>query len=234
MKKAIWYVVIVLVGMGILVALDRYAPHQEEPEVTNFDECVAAGNPVMESYPRQCRANDQTFVEEVAETPNNNLGGGGVGLANPASVFCTKNGGQLDMRENKQGQYGVCVFSDNSECEEWAFFRGECGLDKIANNLSQGESLQVAGSWVQQNAPTYLFDGSGLTLKKGITLTCPACFSFAFTFESSHGGYGDRTGQIVAQVITNHEIVVQVEQGEVVYAVTDGRFDEMSGTMLEE
>lgn len=33
--------------------------------VTNFDECVAAGNPVMESYPRQCRANGQTFVEDV-------------------------------------------------------------------------------------------------------------------------------------------------------------------------
>ncbi|MEA3339639.1 MAG: DUF333 domain-containing protein [Chloroflexota bacterium] len=24
------------------------------------------------------------------------------------------------------GEYGVCVFSDGSECEEWAFFRGEC------------------------------------------------------------------------------------------------------------
>ena len=37
-------------------------------EINNFEQCVAAGNPVMESYPRQCRANDQTFVE-VIETP---------------------------------------------------------------------------------------------------------------------------------------------------------------------
>ena len=41
----------------------------EEPSditITNFDECVAAGNPVMESYPRQCIDSDgQTFVEEV-------------------------------------------------------------------------------------------------------------------------------------------------------------------------
>jgi uncharacterized protein YceK len=35
------------------------------PQITNFEECVAAGNPVMESYPRQCRADGQTFVEEV-------------------------------------------------------------------------------------------------------------------------------------------------------------------------
>ncbi len=30
--------------------------------ISSFEECVAAGNPVMESYPRQCRAGDQTFV----------------------------------------------------------------------------------------------------------------------------------------------------------------------------
>lgn len=35
------------------------------PSITSFDECVAAGNPVMESYPRQCRAGDHTFVEEI-------------------------------------------------------------------------------------------------------------------------------------------------------------------------
>jgi len=33
--------------------------------VTSFDECVAAGNPVMESYPRQCRSGNQTFVEDI-------------------------------------------------------------------------------------------------------------------------------------------------------------------------
>lgn len=33
--------------------------------ITNFEECVAAGNPVMESYPRQCRADGTTFVETL-------------------------------------------------------------------------------------------------------------------------------------------------------------------------
>ncbi len=37
-------------------------------EITGFDDCVAAGNPVMESYPRQCRTSDgSTFVEEIPE-----------------------------------------------------------------------------------------------------------------------------------------------------------------------
>jgi len=33
--------------------------------ITNFEECIAAGNPAMESYPRQCRAGDNTFVEYI-------------------------------------------------------------------------------------------------------------------------------------------------------------------------
>lgn len=50
-----------------------------------------------------------------------------IGMPNPASVFCEKNGGKLDIRKDaKGGEFGVCVFPDKSECEEWAFFRGEC------------------------------------------------------------------------------------------------------------
>ncbi len=49
-----------------------------------------------------------------------------VGLANPASTNCVDKGGQVVMKENKLGQYGVCLFDDNRQCEEWAMFRGEC------------------------------------------------------------------------------------------------------------
>ena len=35
--------------------------------VTNFEQCVGAGNPVMESYPRQCRHEGVTYVEELQE-----------------------------------------------------------------------------------------------------------------------------------------------------------------------
>jgi putative hemolysin len=48
-------------------------------------------------------------------------------LPNPASVFCEEQGGIVEIRSNPDGsQYGVCLFPDGSECEEWAFFRGEC------------------------------------------------------------------------------------------------------------
>ena len=47
-------------------------------------------------------------------------------LPNPASVHCLEQGGELEMRDSEAGQYGVCMFPDNSECEEWAYYRGEC------------------------------------------------------------------------------------------------------------
>ena len=53
--------------------------------------------------------------------------GTGIGLPNPASVHCQEKGGTLEIRtDTSGGQYGVCIFADGSECDEWAFYRGEC------------------------------------------------------------------------------------------------------------
>jgi putative hemolysin len=50
------------------------------------------------------------------------------GMPNPASVYCTQNGNKLEIRTAADGsQSGVCVFPDGSACDEWAYFRGECG-----------------------------------------------------------------------------------------------------------
>jgi len=47
-------------------------------------------------------------------------------LANPASVYCEQQGGTVDIRtDDSGGQIGYCVFSDGTEVEEWAYYRGE-------------------------------------------------------------------------------------------------------------
>lgn len=48
------------------------------------------------------------------------------GIANPASKFCEDQGGRLEIRTTEAGQTGYCIFDDGSECEEWAYYRGEC------------------------------------------------------------------------------------------------------------
>lgn len=59
-------------------------------------------------------------------------------MANPASVFCEEQGGRIEMREDEHGQYGVCVFPDGSECEEWAHLRGDCKPSSIPDEITLG------------------------------------------------------------------------------------------------
>ena len=50
------------------------------------------------------------------------------GIPNPASVYCKEQGNKHEIRMAADGsQNGICVFPDGSECDEWAYFRGECG-----------------------------------------------------------------------------------------------------------
>ncbi len=49
-------------------------------------------------------------------------------MPNPASVYCEQNGNKLEIQTASDGsQFGECVFPDGVTCEEWAYFRGECG-----------------------------------------------------------------------------------------------------------
>jgi len=53
-------------------------------------------------------------------------------LGNPASKNCQDQGGQLQIKQDPQGgQYGVCLFDGNKQCEEWAMFRGECPVGGV-------------------------------------------------------------------------------------------------------
>jgi hypothetical protein len=56
--------ILILVILGATVYL---AQNASRPFVASFQECVDAGYPVMESYPRQCRVPDgETYVESVS------------------------------------------------------------------------------------------------------------------------------------------------------------------------
>ena len=47
-----------------------------------------------------------------------------VGIANPASVFCTQQGGRSEIRTTVDGnEYGVCLLPTGEIMEEWEYFR---------------------------------------------------------------------------------------------------------------
>jgi len=70
-------------------------------------------------YRDECKPGDMDVAPAPTATP--------AGIANPASTYCVEQGGASELRTAEDGsQSGVCSFPDGSECEEWAFFRGEC------------------------------------------------------------------------------------------------------------
>ena len=59
-----------------------------------------------------------------------------VGIPNPASVYCKEQGNKHEIRMAADGsQNGICVFPDGSECDEWAYYRGECGPSAQASPI---------------------------------------------------------------------------------------------------
>ncbi len=62
-----------------------------------------------------------------------------VNMPNPASLDCEQNGNTLEIRTADDGsQSGVCIFPDGSTCDEWAYYRGECGPASEASGGGPG------------------------------------------------------------------------------------------------
>jgi len=79
------------------------------------------------------------------------------GIPNPASVNCEQNGNTLEIQTADDGsQSGICVFPDGSTCDEWAYFRGECGPN-VQNSPTPATDVESStrdsdGSAVENNA----------------------------------------------------------------------------------
>lgn len=101
-----------------------------------------------------CKSSASTTPESVTPTGSESQ----IGLPNPASVYCVDNGGVSEIRSNTDGsQYGVCIFPDGSECDEWAYYRGECAPKSAAPAGSQAGGAPEDAS--PQTSPETASDG---------------------------------------------------------------------------
>ncbi len=97
-----------------------------------------------------------------------------VGLPNPASVFCEQNGGKLDLKTDSSGGVaGVCVFPDGSECDEWAYFRGECKPGDSLPGATPASSAELSLSALK-NAVYHSPDWGDYQLVDGIYYRPPS------------------------------------------------------------
>jgi len=90
---------------------------------------------------------------------------------------------------------------------------------------------EIAFNWLI-NAPTFKFDGIPGSVKVvdswiAMTFAAPGFWGVEIEFDCKHAGYGDRTGQILAQVITHHRVIIHVTEGVVTLAQIDDQWDEI-------
>lgn len=80
-------------------------------------------------------------------------------------------------------------------------------------------------------SPTFAYDGindSVTFVQPIVTLDSnPRQYVINYTFDSSHAGYGDRSSQVLAQVITHHVTQITVSNKEVISALVDKKWDEL-------
>lgn len=72
LKKLLIIFVFLIILAFLFFSVSRVQGNFEVPdntdtdnEMTGFEICVAAGNPIMESYPRQCIYNNITYIEDI-------------------------------------------------------------------------------------------------------------------------------------------------------------------------
>lgn len=66
-NKLILTFIILVVGLFAIIISFSTNTKKDIPkkEITNFEECMKAGYPIQESYPRGCNANGQHFTEDI-------------------------------------------------------------------------------------------------------------------------------------------------------------------------
>ncbi len=97
------------------------------------------------------------------------------------------------------------------------------------------EATQIAEEWIRANTSTFTErEGENLTHLETADLG-NGLFQVVFDFEAMFSGYGPvLEDEISAQVITPHTTDVMVEENEVVKVVTDGIYDEINLSIVEE
>lgn len=93
-------------------------------KITNFDECVAAGNPVMESYPEQCAAQGKTFVNTDQKASNSDW------------TTYTSSKYNYTLRYPKNWYRSSYASSDANQCDESSInYTLQLGVDKASSGL---------------------------------------------------------------------------------------------------
>jgi putative hemolysin len=178
--------------------------------------------------------------KQISPTPEANM-------PNPASVHCEQNGGKLELRQDASGGVvGVCVFHDGSECDEWAYFRGECkpgdslvAPEPTASPVATEPTLTATAEFASDGWKIYRDEKLGYSFHypadaniitnddplKGLSIIGPLTGNdnwpiFYFSHPSDREDYRPPEGADLVQWLTDHYLLADERQPDVQIAGT--------------
>ncbi|MDD5437881.1 MAG: DUF333 domain-containing protein [Patescibacteria group bacterium] len=81
-------------------------------------------------------------------------------LSNPATVYCLGQGGKFSMKKALDGgEEGYCELPNNIQCEEWAFYRGECPSGAKQKSVTSTSDTATSTSVAPATPTTAVIDG---------------------------------------------------------------------------
>lgn len=188
----------------------------KDENISNFEECIAAGYPAMESYPRQCKTSDgKHFVEEITDDVSIENPGQGIAIGEPnpgipGSNFCTEE--QINAEFCTEEYMPVCgddgkTYSNkcfacaSKEIVYWT--NEECATDKKpVNKITCTEEQKEAEICTLEYAPVCGSD------KQTYGNKCMACASDTTEYytEGECAQAGEITRPVYPNVCTEEQI----------------------------
>ncbi|OGG91757.1 hypothetical protein A3H03_02060 [Candidatus Kuenenbacteria bacterium RIFCSPLOWO2_12_FULL_42_13] len=164
LKKYLLVFAFFIILAGVLFVLRG----DEDTWFCQNNQWVKHGNPSAPMPDAGCGA-------PMNSNPDNNSN---ASLPNPASKNCLNQGGELKIAKDETGgEYGLCVFKNGDECEEWQLFRAECQPGIKVNAPQANEAIkspfmvagEARGAWFfEASFPVKLADENGNVLATGI------------------------------------------------------------------
>ena len=97
------------------------------------------------------------------------------------------------------------------------------------------KAIQEARRFILES-PTFVFDGLIDTLQVefvSVMESFPVQYNIEARYTSAHAGFGNREGQLLAQVLTPHTVKLIISEGKVISAITDKDWDEINSQFIQ-
>jgi putative hemolysin len=145
---------------------------------------------------------------QTSSAPSQATPSGDANMPNPASVYCEDQGYTVEIRTAEDGsQSGQCVFSPGDSCDEWAYYRGECGPSGSAAESIPEDVISARDAALAYVSAQYSDQAPAQDLAWKGEITTPADLVGAVWYRFTSG---DWSMEIVAPVVAPENVVYHV------------------------